>query len=98
MWCNDSFTCCDDLDDFGNVMLERRLLIVVAGVMTVSWKLRIFLSGGCFSENMKNTPNAITTNSVELHEKNAVEHRQVTLAKYAHDPQNFTHVTGRYTQ
>ena len=62
-------TCCEDLDIV--VMLDKRLFILTAGVITVSWKSRIFLSGGCFSENMKNTPNATTTNSVVFYEKGA---------------------------
>ena len=63
-------TCCDGLDDA--VMLDKRLLILAAGMITVSRKSRIFLSGGCFSENMKNTPNATTTNSVVFHEREAM--------------------------
>ena len=69
MRCNGMSTCCDDLDDA--VMPDKRLLILTAGMITVSWKSRIFLSGGCFSENMKNTPNATTTNSVVFYEKGA---------------------------
>ena len=56
-------------------MLDKRLLILTAGMITVSWKSRIFLSGGCFSENMKNTPNATTTNSVVFHEREEVVER-----------------------
>ena len=63
-------TCCDDLDDA--VMLDKILLILTAGMITVSWKSRSFLSGGCISENMKNAPNATTTNSVVFHEREAV--------------------------
>lgn len=32
---------------------------------TVFLKLRIFLSGACFSEKTKNSPNAMTTNSAQ---------------------------------
>ena len=73
MRCNGMSTCCDDLDDA--VMPDKRLLILTAGMITVSWKSRIFLSGGCFSEIMKNTPNATTTNSVVFHEREEVVER-----------------------
>lgn len=55
-----SRTCGVDDDE---VMLDKCLLTVTAGVITVSWKVRIFLSGGGFSASTKNTPNATATNS-----------------------------------
>lgn len=68
MWHNDGRTCCDDAAE---VVLEKRLCNVTTGLVplaTVFFKLRIFLAGGCFSENTKSTPNATTTNSIVFHE------------------------------
>lgn len=51
------------------LMLENRLPTKEAGLVTVFLKFRIFLSGGCFSENTKNNPKAITTNSANTGKK-----------------------------
>lgn len=59
-------TCVDPLE----LVLENRLVMMEAGLMTVFLKFRIFLSGGCFSEKTKNSPKAITTNSGSTENKN----------------------------
>ena len=78
--------------------LDNRLLNVVAGATTVSCRFRIFLSAGCLSENTKNIPKAITTNSEVFNERKCgiAEHKQERHSFIPYDAHKGTEVKRSY--